>query len=862
MFKLDSNKKIIVVALLVFLFGMLINTARYEYIQNQNKTLLNAHFNQHSGQFFSSIERSVNSEVERLKSLSAAFNINSQLDSESFNDYARVLTASKNAIQALAWLPVVPHAQRENFEASILNSLDKKIAIMRKTAQGLVVSPPQATYTPVKYIYPLIGNETAIGFDVSSVPIEKKALEQTKKSQQVALTAPIKIVQEKAFQKAILFYQAVFSKRTPDEVLGYVGLVLRMGDFIEFVKRDHFLSPDLDYVIQDISNDVKGKTANLVNSSPGLSESTEFYREAFHVLTVADRTWSLSVKGDLRMMADYEVHKIKGAPLIGGTFISFMFALIVFGFLSYARNNSTNKANLSAEKKRYDNILEQSSDAFFLTTRGGKIVNVNDQSVQLSGYTRAQLLKMNITQIEGSKSKRALQKIFRKLDFNKRVLIVGTLKRQDGVEVNVEVSTTKYWVDNKVMLSSFVRDLSKETRYEALSQDNIALQETVQQYTKQLEEQKNAFETVFEKSTDGIFISSGRHLLDCNEATLRTFGYETKAELLKQPNTVFAPKYQPDGERSHRKGNRMLLLCLKNGSHRYEWVNRKRNGELFWTECVLTRLNLKGDTRIHIAFRDISKRKKLESDLLKAKERAETSNRAKSEFLANMSHEIRTPLHGILSYSSLGIDRLESVNKAKLARYFELIGISGQRLMGLLNDLLDSAKLETGNMQFEFGLFDIRQVIKLAVSEQEILLDKKHLVLISPSHSQTAYFDAIRVRQVFANLISNAIKFSNPDSQIVIDCQPQVNGFLLISVRDYGCGIPQDGLLSIFDKFIQNQHAHQAIPGTGLGLAICKEIITAHQGSIWAENAKGGGAIIQFTLPLKSPESAMGDHHE
>ena len=855
MLKLRLNKKSIALALVVFLLGIAANHFRYGYLQDQNNQALNAHFQEQANQFFISVERSVQTEIERVNSLAAAFKLNSALTAEEFNDYAQVLTASKHSIQALAWVPVVSHYQRWVFEASLSNTLLKPSFIMSRTPEGLVVSGIEDGYTPVQYIYPMKGNEAAMGLNISSVPLEKRALDTAKRLNQVALTAPFNIVQEIADQKAILFYQTVFKPTSPNDVYGYVGLVLRMGDFFEFIKKEQFLNAALRYSILDISEDQEDEQAYLINEQLTIPESSKFYKEAFHGLTMGNRTWSLSVKADLRDLAGYQTHRAQTSRQIGGVLLSAMLALLIYGYLHYRRVQKASEVAIDNERARYQNVLEQNLEAFILTTRSGKIINVNKQTIKLTGFTREALLTMDITKIEAKHNKKALQKIYKQLNFDQRVVIDGICRCKDGMEIPVEISTTKYLMDNKVVLSIFVRDLTSEIRFNALSQDNLVLEDQLKSYTQQLKEQKNAFETVFEKSTDGLFISSGRHILDCNEATLQKFGYANKAELLKQPNGMFAPEFQPDGQKSHRKGNEMLMICLQKGSHTYEWVNRKLSGELFWSECVLTRLDLNGETRIHIAFRDISNRKRLEADLLKAKEDAEKSNKAKSEFLANMSHEIRTPLHGILSYSSLGIDRLERVNKAKLARYFELIGMSGQRLMGLLNDLLDSAKLETGNMQFEFALRDMKQVIDQAVSEQAPLLDEKNIALSTPQVGQTAYFDAVRIRQVLANLISNSIKFSHADSQIIIDYQAQINGTLLIRVRDFGCGIPEEALLNIFDKFTQSQQSDQSIPGTGLGLAICKEIIGAHQGSIWAENAQGGGTVINFILPLESPIS-------
>jgi len=247
------------------------------------------------------------------------------------------------------------------------------------------------------------------------------------------------------------------------------------------------------------------------------------------------------------------------------------------------------------------------------------------------------------------------------------------------------------------------------------------------------------------------------------------------------------------------------------------------------------------------------------AELREAKEQAVRANRSKSEFLANMSHELRTPMHAILSFSNLGMRKLESGSAQKHATYFDRIRESGNRLLALLNDLLDLSKLESGKTIIKIDRRDLGEdLVKVKTELESLLKERDQTLRIQSTTADTgAYVDGEQIQQIMVNLIANAMKFSPTGSSIDVlfaDSElPARDGetvaAISVSICDKGIGIPEGELDEVFNEFVQSSKTNTGAGGTGLGLAICRKIVALHEGSIGVSNNEFGGASFTFTVP-------------
>ncbi len=422
----------------------------------------------------------------------------------------------------------------------------------------------------------------------------------------------------------------------------------------------------------------------------------------------------------------------------------------------------------------------------------------------------------------------------------------------------------------------FARQPLPETTLKALASvaDEIALGIERVRKEEALRESEERFRGTFENAAVGIAHAdtSGR-FLRVNEKYCTIVGYGREELIRKSIQDITHPEDVAVTMHS-------FSAVLRGDSPGFDLEKRyvRMDGSVVWAALSVS---LQRDAARHPSYaigiiQDISERKQLEAELRHAKEAAEAANRAKDEFLANVSHEIRTPMNAILGMTELALDtELTEDQRQSL----QTVKAAADSLLGILNDLLDFAKIEAGKLELDRADFSLRAVVGDTLRALAVRAHKKGLELIYQVQSDVPdalVGDAIRLRQVLLNLVSNAIKFTDAgEVDVRVEVSVGVVGAgtmyswsaldevgLRFAVRDTGIGIPREQQERIFRAFEQEDTSTtRKYGGTGLGLTISARLVALMGGTITVQSEPGRGSTFAFTARFgqhPQPEEPAG----
>lgn len=371
------------------------------------------------------------------------------------------------------------------------------------------------------------------------------------------------------------------------------------------------------------------------------------------------------------------------------------------------------------------------------------------------------------------------------------------------------------------------------------------------------------YRELFDFFTDSIYILNPEGVfLDVNSGATSMYGYSREEMIGKNPEMLSAPD-KNDLEAT----NEAIRKAFNGESQILEWWGKRKNGEIFPKDIVLNRGKYFGRDVVIAIGRDISERKQVEEKLLAYNLELRESNQSKDKFFSILAHDLKNPFGGLLGFIDLLYEDIDELSTEQVKEYLQNIRTASYHTYSLLENLLEWSRIQTGKVQFRPTLFDLKDEIESVLLVLEANSIRKNIKLISKvSPGIQAEADRNMIHSVIQNLITNAIKFSNSNSQVIIegrflppdktqesnDAAPDtVKKWYQLDITDTGIGIPEDIMPKLFKLDGQFSMAGTANePGTGLGLILCKEMVEKNGGRIWVKSHQNQGSTFSFTLPL------------
>ncbi|MBS2209929.1 PAS domain S-box protein [Carboxylicivirga mesophila] len=493
--------------------------------------------------------------------------------------------------------------------------------------------------------------------------------------------------------------------------------------------------------------------------------------------------------------------------------------------------------HLRESEERNRKLIEATIDGILMINEHMQLVYANSSACNMLHYQQEELFEQKIDDLFHSEELvedflLALSSVKNGVDYKGDIQLIDKTKRT----VHAEIYATSINLDGDFHYYVSIHNITKRKHNEA-----------------SLKQSEEKFRALTENSRDHILrIDSAGELSYCNSAFLTDFNLRLQACVGKKLSQIKElPKELVDGLLTS-VNDVLASATASNIEIEYRFLDAIKAFD--WT--ITPETDNKHISSLLIVGRDYTQKKKAEQELVIAKEKAVGADKLKSAFLANMSHEIRTPLNAIVGFTNLLKE--ENISDAEKVEYIDIVNKSSENLMDLINDIVDLAKIESGELRLHKEECNVVQLLQELhrLFEKRMAIDQKtHLKFyLNLPEGQSDYkvqCDQRRLRQIFINLLGNAFKFTQKgfiEFGLTTDNQQ-----LRFYVRDTGIGIAADKQSFIFEPFRQaDESTSKNYGGTGLGLSICKRLVAAHGGEIGLISEPSTGSEFYFTLPLKS----------
>ena len=449
--------------------------------------------------------------------------------------------------------------------------------------------------------------------------------------------------------------------------------------------------------------------------------------------------------------------------------------------------------------------------------KDGRIINVNDNYLRFYGCTRKEAMKQSLfdadrwrDEAEGARFQQLIKKQGVVND------VEATVRTKNGGDRTVLFSTSMVTFNDEQYLFIVTLDITEQKRRDEF------------------------LRSVSEASPLATYVMQGEKLKYTSYQFQLITGYD-QAEMQDADLLEVVSAADRDVVRSS------IAYTLKsNKPYPSEYRITHKNGQIKWVMQTVALIHYEGKEAVLGSLMDITERKFLERKITEYEE----LNKMKVGILSTVSHELRTPLAAVKGYATMILDYYPRLKKEETMEYLISINNSADKLIGLVNNLIDTSRLDSGLLELTKSPASITGLIKSAVRLVSLRI-KDHVIITDlPARLPRVEINAQRIKQVVENLINNAAKYSAAGTEIIISAVKKGNE-IQVSVIDNGQGIPAGELKRIFERMYKAEHRlYSGKEGMGLGLHICQRLVEAHGGLIWAESAPGQGTTVRFTLPI------------
>ena len=363
---------------------------------------------------------------------------------------------------------------------------------------------------------------------------------------------------------------------------------------------------------------------------------------------------------------------------------------------------------------------------------------------------------------------------------------------------------------------------------------------------------------LFENSNDGILIHDldADIIVSANPKCLELLDRELEKILFKSPQS-FLPINQFDGSPTHQMVKRNIQTVLKKKSNRFQRVHFRKDGSKIWLQVNCYLMPDANRSLMLVVYHDITQTKAqqavIENQLQCLKEKNEElektieSNAQLENFAFMAAHDLNSPINTIVGFSKVLKKSLFNKSSGDLEEFVNFIHDAGENLQALVKNLLDFSRLKSEKIKRE--PFNLNQMLQRLMLELGSIIREEKAVVKWDNLPELVIADKVKLRQVFQNLITNAIKFKKKGKTPFVEISAQDAGdFWQFEIKDNGIGIEEKNFEEIF-KLFQRLHSKPVYQGTGLGLAICEKLVSQHEGQMWLQSKFGQGTSFYFSLP-------------